>query len=210
MHRKRPKYMISFRREEVWLSTWLGVGDGKHVGVLHCKVLGELQALRAVRLRRQGNTSVVNVLTGAHGGRLQVPPGDLCSWVAVPALLYFTQRAASPRWPSNTRKSEPPSEVGTFSRASQLRSPSHPSYSPRQSHDPVNVTATFLSVQTSYSFQRPPCTYRKWCVHVLGTRPAHCVASIMGRFVKFQRPQLRERRQRRSRHGEGGVQSGIP
>lgn len=96
MHRKRPKYMISFWREEVWLSTWLGVGDGKHVGVLHSKVLGELQALRAVRLRRQGNTSVVNVLTGAHGGRLQVPPRDLCSWVAVPALLYFTQRAASP------------------------------------------------------------------------------------------------------------------
>lgn len=90
-------------------------------------------------------------------------------------------------------------------RASQLCSPSQPSYSPGQSHDQVNVAATFPSVETSYSFQRPRCTYRKRCVHVLGTRQAHCVPSIMEGFVKFQRPQLREGSSEEADMGKEGL-----
>lgn len=42
--------------------------------------------------------------------------------------------------------------------------------------------------QTTYSIQQPRCIYRKWCVHALGTRKAHCVASIMGALLNPQGP----------------------
>lgn len=156
-----------------------------------------------MRLRGQKNTSVVNVLTGAHGGWLQVLPGEffLILYLTLALLLLhsFTHCPAFPSWPSNARKYEPLSKVGAFLLTVT------PSYSPGQSHDQVNVSATFPSIETSYSFQRPRCTYRKRCVHVLGTRQAHCAPSIKEGFVKFQRPQLREGSSEEADMGKEGL-----
>lgn len=52
--------------------------------------------------------------------------------------------------------------------------------------------------QTSYSFQQPRCIYRKWCVHALGTRKAHCVASIMGVLLNPKAPAGRETAKKRA------------